>query len=484
MFEALCKGLLRNGHRIDMISHFPSAAPISNYTDVIDLTGTRDHVVNSFSIDHGTSLQKSMTYNIATEFGGDLCHLMGHETMQKFIENPPNDPPYDLVITEYLGAVCYLGFGHLLRVPVAIASSFLQVPCIHDFMGNNHNYAFFSGAYNEGATLVTFPDRLWNFLSNFMEMQLFYYYTSDQTKVMRKYLGQDVPDVRELERTVALALVNGHHSVNGVRPITPAIVDVGGLHVEFDHSELTRDLKIWLDSANDGVVYFTFGSLTNIETLPRDTLLDLYASFAKVTPVKVLMRCANASKLPPGLPSNVLIKPWFPQVPILGHKNTRVFITHGGLMGVQEALYYGVPLIGIPIFSDQMRNINIFVEKNVAIAINLNNLTKNSMDAALNAILNDPKYKEAAQKASRSFRDRPMSAMDTAIYWIEYVIRNGPESLRSPMIGIPWWKRNLIDVLGFIVSYLVLCVYVSRIFFKASIRKLYGSTHQAKKKLN
>jgi glucuronosyltransferase len=77
----------------------------------------------------------------------------------------------------------------------------------------------------------------------------------------------------------------------------------------------------------------------------------------------------------------------------LAHKNVYVFITHGGLMGCQEALFYGVPMIGIPLFADQLSNILQFVAKDMAIKINYNNLTMISLDEALNQVLNNPIYR-------------------------------------------------------------------------------------------
>lgn len=65
-------------------------------------------------------------------------------------------------------------------------------------------------------------------------------------------------------------------------------------------------------------MYFTLGSLLNIETLPLDTLLGLYAPFAKVSPIRVLMRVTNAAKLSPGLSDNVMIRSWVPQMSVLG----------------------------------------------------------------------------------------------------------------------------------------------------------------------
>ena len=62
-------------------------------------------------------------------------------------------------------------------------------------------------------------------------------------------------------------------------------------------------------------------------------------------------------------------------------------------MGTQEAVYYGVPTIGIPVFSDQIRNVNIMVHKNIGILLRSEDLGERSMDIALHAILHDPKYR-------------------------------------------------------------------------------------------
>ena len=48
-----------------------------------------------------------------------------------------------------------------------------------------------------------------------------------------------------------------------------------------------------------------------------------------------------------------------------------------------------------------------------------------------------------------------MSALDTAEFWIGYVIRNGAETLHVPGHNLPWWKLSLLDVYGFI-SFVIL----------------------------
>lgn len=72
-----------------------------------------------------------------------------------------------------------------------------------------------------------------------------------------------------------------------------------------------------MDDSVHGVIYFTFGSMFLIESLPRKVVLKFYAAFSKISPVRVLMKVADVSMLPPGLPENVLTSAWLPQIPIL-----------------------------------------------------------------------------------------------------------------------------------------------------------------------
>ena len=79
-----------------------------------------------------------------------------------------------------------------------------------------------------------------------------------------------------------------------------------------------KELKQWMDKSKHGVVYFTLGSMILIESFPEKQIREMYASFKKIAPIKVLMKIVNSSKLPPGLPENVKTLPWIPQISLLG----------------------------------------------------------------------------------------------------------------------------------------------------------------------
>jgi glucuronosyltransferase len=76
---------------------------------------------------------------------------------------------------------------------------------------------------------------------------------------------------------------------------------------------------------------------------------------------------------------------------VTGHPNVRVIITHGGLMGTQEAVHTGVPMVGIPLFADQEQNIRNYVSKGIAVIVLYDHVTKESISNALQTVLQDPR---------------------------------------------------------------------------------------------
>jgi len=72
---------------------------------------------------------------------------------------------------------------------------------------------------------------------------------------------------------------------------------------------------------------------------------------------------------------------------------------------------------------------------------------------------------------SSIFHDRSMSAMDTAVYWVEYVIRNkGAHHLRSAAVDLTWYQYYLLDVITFLIIVLLfficICYFVTKLTMK------------------
>jgi glucuronosyltransferase len=56
-------------------------------------------------------------------------------------------------------------------------------------------------------------------------------------------------------------------------------------------------------------------------------------------------------------------------------------------MGTQEAVYNGVPMVGIPLYSDQHHNIASYVSKGIAVKLDYYSISKESVLSALREIL-------------------------------------------------------------------------------------------------
>lgn len=217
-------------------------------------------------------------------------------------------------------------------------------------------------------------------------MSIFYWPVQDQ--IYQDSFPDPKPSLSEAMKNVNMVLLNSHFSLSYPRPYVPNMIEVGGMHINRVPNPLPRDIQEFLDSATEGVIYFSLGSNIQSTTLPvekRDALLKTFAQFKQ----KVMWKWESDNL--PGKPDNVFIKSWWPQDDILAHRNVKVFITHGGLLGSTEAIYHGVPVIGIPIFGDQELNMARATRAGYGLTVNYRNLTQEALTWALKEVLNNAK---------------------------------------------------------------------------------------------
>jgi glucuronosyltransferase len=58
------------------------------------------------------------------------------------------------------------------------------------------------------------------------------------------------------------------------------------------------------------------------------------------------------------------------------HPNTRLFMTHGGLLSMQETIHRGVAVVGMPVFGDQHLNMMWAVSEGFGVSVDFNNNVK------------------------------------------------------------------------------------------------------------
>lgn len=74
------------------------------------------------------------------------------------------------------------------------------------------------------------------------------------------------------------------------------------------------------------------------------------------------------------------------------HKNLKLAIMHGGLMGIYEAVDCGIPILGIPVFFDQHKNIENLVSREVALRLDIDKITKANFLESIRRLLDDKRF--------------------------------------------------------------------------------------------
>lgn len=162
------------------------------------------------------------------------------------------------------------------------------------------------------------------------------------------------------------------------------------------------------------------------------------------------------------------------------HPNIKLFITHGGMLSTIETVYHGVPVLCLPMFGDQEMNSHKAEVAGYGLKLDFQDEKFNaeSLRNALDKLLYNPKYSETVKKLSRVFHDRPLNPMQTAVYWIEYVIRHeGAPHLRVAGVGLPWYKYYMIDVAAVVLSGILISLFSVGLTIKFILSKCRWSQH-------
>ncbi|CAG9797603.1 unnamed protein product [Chironomus riparius] len=447
--QALAKELANRGHNITFVGQFPFSKLVQNYRDIkVELSAEYKELADEVGKGMAGSMNLFKMFPILKK----LNYGHGNETLQSApIRQMMKKEKFDLVIVGYFVTEYLLGFADHFKCPSIMFSSGSHISALNKAVGNplspEGSQSPLSQTKDYGIV-----SRVQNFIIYGFELlitRIYFYYQSkavyDYNFPPDRYRSYD-----EMIRNVSLVLVNTHFTSSGPRPLLPNLVEVGGLQVKPNPAPLPEDLKTFLDDAKDGAILFSFGSNAKSIYIPEDKQKIILKVFSKLKQ-RVIMKWE--SDVLPGKPKNVLISKWLPQDDILAHPNIKAFISHCGYGGVIEAKSNGVPIIGIPLGADQKGNADKIVEEGWAVRLDMTDITEESLTNALKEILSNPKYRDIVGKQAILAKDRPMNAQDTAVYWVEYVLRhNGAPHLHYPGADLNFFQANSIDVILFIFA--------------------------------
>lgn len=78
-------------------------------------------------------------------------------------------------------------------------------------------------------------------------------------------------------------------------------------------------------------------------------------------------------------------------------------------------------------------------------------------------------FKHQAEKVAQSYKKRPLSAIDTAIFWIENIIENDGSLIKSQAAELNFFSYYCIDVILCLLSVLLAIILLIIRIFKITI---------------
>nr|ASX93997.1 UDP-glycosyltransferase UGT44A4 [Zygaena filipendulae] len=452
-YRGLFRELANRNNEVTLISHFElQNAPetykkilLSDKHDVYKGLSFESVIVNEISRVPFETL-------VSTKAGNDDCKtLMNNNQVLHLIRTRPR---YDVILVESYNSDCALALAMNLSAPYIAFNPQPIQPWQYSRAGINFNSAYVPQSGLLYGKNPWFFERLKSYI--IYHVANWVYYVGSQVTdhvYLYKYLGDNLPPLEAIASNASALFVNTHQSVHGGVARADNVIDIGGLHLT-PPKVLPSDIERFINEAEHGVLYVNLGSTVKDSTLPRDKLDELVSTFNKL-PLRVLWKWDGGNI--ENMPRNIMTMRWLPQYDILKHDNVKAFISHGGILSSIEAVDAGVPLIVIPLFGNQYGNAAALRDAGIATVVSYQDLNKEYLLDAINEVLHT-KWQHHAKLVSKLWHDRPMSALDTAVYWTEYVARHqGAPNLQATSATLPLYQILQLDVLAFIwlVAYIL-----------------------------
>ncbi|RIB26599.1 Glycosyltransferase Family 1 protein [Gigaspora rosea] len=95
---------------------------------------------------------------------------------------------------------------------------------------------------------------------------------------------------------------------------------------------------------------------------------------------------------------NIHISKFSPQLAILYHENTKLFLSHGGAGSSHESMYTGTPMLVLPIMGDQPRNAEMLESAGMVLKLSKNDLKVDDIVSKVERLLNEESFKNNAER--------------------------------------------------------------------------------------
>jgi UDP:flavonoid glycosyltransferase YjiC (YdhE family) len=376
--------------QVTVISPFPMENPPQNYTpiDISDMKKLFEGTANT------VLTREIMQMNLITKFKFLYRNTLmmtnftlQHPEMKKLLNSSQK---FDLIILDLFLTDALLGLSTVYDCPVVALSANGPHTWVNDVLGSPRPASYVPHMYTDFNTRMNLGKRLENEFFYFVEKMLMkIYHLPPQEELFNQVFPNSKMSFDEVRRnSVAIALVNSHFSISFPKPFLPNTIEVAGMQInEAVLKPLPEDIREFIENSEHGVIYFSLGGNVKVSQMDEEKKQDLIKAFSSLKQNVIWKYDGETLDVDP---KKIMVRKWLPQYEILGHSNTKLFITHAGLLSVTEAIHFAKPVIAIPIFGDQPQNAKKCANERYGIHLDYFNFTGVSVTWAVNEILSNP----------------------------------------------------------------------------------------------
>uniref|UniRef100_A0A915DBH7 UDP-glucuronosyltransferase n=1 Tax=Ditylenchus dipsaci TaxID=166011 RepID=A0A915DBH7_9BILA len=332
---------------------------------------------------------------------------------------------YDVGIAEFYYHCSFAIFHHIGVKTSLSALAIHMIPIVNEVFGIPILSSYVPNMIwpSINGPNMNFQQRAMNFFVDTLDTLNLREYGLKLTRpIVNNAFGADFPSVKSVLKNISLIFVNSNEFFELPHPISNKVKYVGGI-VKSKAKALSHDVKSILDNSKSGVVLLSFGSVTNTSKMSeqmKESYLTAFAHFPTYDFIWKLRPGDNESTMFSSTP-NVHVINWFDQKAVLAHPNTKAFMTHCGLNSINEAALAGVPVIGIPLFADQLYNSAITVYKGIGEFVPIESTNEPQvLIEALNKVLTQPKYRQNAKLVQKKLQLNPFKPEENFVKWVEF----------------------------------------------------------------
>lgn len=162
----------------------------------------------------------------------------------------------------------------------------------------------------------------------------------------------------------------------------------------------TLDISL-SDHGDRRVIYISMGTIVNYQVELYRKCIEAFREL-DVTVILSIGQHTPMEELPE-IPDNFIVRRYVPQLEVLKHAD--LFITHGGMNSTNEGLYYGVPLLMIPLVNDQPLVAARMKELGAGIVLDPSTVTPAALRESAEKIWADPRFAQNSRLIGETLRE-------------------------------------------------------------------------------